>query len=80
VGGNLHNATIFALGIMPYISASIILQLMQPVIPYLERLSKDCLVLCLKRCRQRHQCTGRQRGQYRDTHRSSPKRVVFAVS
>jgi preprotein translocase subunit SecY len=41
VGGNLANATIFALGIMPYISASIILQLMQPVIPYLERLSKE---------------------------------------
>src|SRR5512139_1793411 len=41
VGGNLSNATIFALGIMPYISASIILQLMQPVIPYLERLSKE---------------------------------------
>jgi len=41
VGGNLSNATIFALGIMPYISASIILQLMQPVVPYLERLSKE---------------------------------------
>jgi len=41
VGGNLANATIFALGIMPYISMSIILQLMQPVIPYLERLSKE---------------------------------------
>ncbi len=40
-GGNLSNATIFALGIMPYISASIILQLMQPVVPYLERLSKE---------------------------------------
>jgi preprotein translocase subunit SecY len=41
VGGNLANATIFALGIMPYISASIILQLLQPVVPYLERLSKE---------------------------------------
>ena len=41
VGGNLSNATIFALGIMPNISASIILQLLQPVIPYLERLSKE---------------------------------------
>ncbi len=41
VGGNLSNATIFALGIMPYISASIILQLLQPVLPYLERLSKE---------------------------------------
>jgi len=41
VGGNLSKATIFALGIMPYISASIILQLLQPVLPYLERLSKE---------------------------------------
>ncbi len=41
VGGNLSNATIFALGIMPYISASIILQLLQPVLPYLERLAKE---------------------------------------
>ncbi len=41
VGGNLANATIFALGIMPYISASIILQLLQPVVPYLERLAKE---------------------------------------
>lgn len=41
VGGNLSNATIFALGIMPYISTSIILQLLQPVVPYLERLAKE---------------------------------------
>jgi len=41
VGGNLSKATIFALGIMPYISASIILQLLQPVVPYLEKLSKE---------------------------------------
>jgi preprotein translocase subunit SecY len=40
-GGNLSNATIFALGIMPYISASIILQLLTVVWPYLERLSKE---------------------------------------
>ena len=39
-GGNLEKATIFALGIMPYISASIILQLLTVVWPYLERLSK----------------------------------------
>jgi preprotein translocase subunit SecY len=32
-GGNLSNATIFALGIMPYISASIIFQLLQAVVP-----------------------------------------------
>src|SRR3974390_1045837 len=39
-GGNLSRVTIFALGIMPYISASIILQLLAVVWPYLERLSK----------------------------------------
>src|SRR5206468_10792689 len=40
-GGNLSKVTIFALGIMPYISASIILQLLTVVIPYLEKLSKE---------------------------------------
>ena len=40
-GGNLSKATIFALGIMPYISASIILQLLTAVIPYFERLQKE---------------------------------------
>jgi preprotein translocase subunit SecY len=40
-GGNLTKATIFALGIMPYISASIILQLFQAVIPYFEKLAKE---------------------------------------
>jgi preprotein translocase subunit SecY len=40
-GGNLRRATIFALGIMPYISASIILQLFQAVIPYFEKLAKE---------------------------------------
>jgi preprotein translocase subunit SecY len=40
-GGNLSKVTIFALGIMPYISSSIILQLMTVVWPYLERLSKE---------------------------------------
>ncbi len=40
-GGNLARVTIFALGIMPYISASIILQLLTVVWPYLERLSKE---------------------------------------
>src|SRR5512143_2030552 len=41
VGGNFSKATIFALGIMPYISASIILQLFGAVIPYFERLQKE---------------------------------------
>jgi preprotein translocase subunit SecY len=40
-GQNLSKVTIFALGIMPYISASIILQLLTVVWPYLERLSKE---------------------------------------
>jgi preprotein translocase subunit SecY len=40
-GGNLSNATVFTLGIMPYISASIILQLLTVVWPYLEKLSKE---------------------------------------
>ena len=40
-GQNLSRMTIFATGIMPYISASIILQLLQVVWPYLERISKE---------------------------------------
>lgn len=41
VGGAFHNAAIFALGIMPYISASIILQLMGAVIPYFQKLQQE---------------------------------------
>ncbi len=40
-GGALERFSIFALGIMPYISASIILQLLTVVIPHLEQLSKE---------------------------------------
>ena len=40
-GGGLSRGTIFALGIMPYISSSIILQLLTVVWPYLEKLSKE---------------------------------------
>ena len=40
-GQNLSRMTIFALGIMPYISASIILQLLTVVSPYLEKLSRE---------------------------------------
>ncbi|HJP17608.1 MAG TPA: preprotein translocase subunit SecY, partial [Nitrospinota bacterium] len=40
-GGALSRLTIFALGIMPYISASIILQLLTIVWPYLEKLKKE---------------------------------------
>src|SRR6202008_3522884 len=40
-GGNFRKLTIFALGIMPYITSSIILQLMTVAWPYLERLQKE---------------------------------------
>ena len=40
-GGALGQAAVFALGIMPYITASIILQILQKSLPYLERLSKE---------------------------------------
>jgi preprotein translocase subunit SecY len=40
-GGTFRRLTIFALGIMPYITSSIILQLMTVVFPYLERLQKE---------------------------------------
>ncbi|HEX5309726.1 MAG TPA: preprotein translocase subunit SecY [Solirubrobacteraceae bacterium] len=40
-GGGLARIAIFALGIMPYITASIILQLLQVVVPSLEKLSKE---------------------------------------
>ena len=40
-GGALRQMSVFALGIMPYISASIILQLLAVVIPSLERLQKE---------------------------------------
>jgi preprotein translocase subunit SecY len=41
VGGAFRKATVFALGIMPYISASIILQLLSPVVPYFQKLRKE---------------------------------------
>jgi preprotein translocase subunit SecY len=40
-GGAMEHFSVFSLGIMPYISASIILQLLTVVIPHLERLSKE---------------------------------------
>src|SRR5678816_4368511 len=47
-GGNLSKVTIFALGIMPYISASIILQLLTVVWPYLETLTTGtCFIMWL---------------------------------
>jgi len=41
VGGAFERATVFALGIMPYISASIIFQLMGTVVPYFQKLQKE---------------------------------------
>ena len=41
VGGAFKNAAIFALGIMPYISASIIIQLLGAVFPYFQKLQKE---------------------------------------
>ncbi len=40
-GGAFSNASIFALGVMPYISASIIVQLLGIVVPYFQRLQKE---------------------------------------
>jgi len=40
-GGAMKRATVFALGIMPYISAAIIIQLLTAVIPYFEKLAKE---------------------------------------
>lgn len=40
-GGAFSNASIFALGIMPYISASIVIQLMTLAVPYFQRLQKE---------------------------------------
>ncbi|MEO7649023.1 MAG: preprotein translocase subunit SecY, partial [Bryobacteraceae bacterium] len=40
-GGNIRRLTVFALGIMPYITSSIILQLLTVVIPTLEKLQKE---------------------------------------
>ncbi len=41
VGGAFKNAAVFALGIMPYISASIIIQLMGAVVPYFQKLQRE---------------------------------------
>ncbi|MGE5362535.1 MAG: preprotein translocase subunit SecY [Bacteroidota bacterium] len=41
VGGAFHNAAIFALGIMPYISSSIIIQLAGAVVPYFQKLQQE---------------------------------------
>lgn len=40
-GGALNRMSIFAMGIMPYINASIIMSLLQTMVPYLEKLSKE---------------------------------------
>jgi len=40
-GGAFSNASIFALGIMPYISASIVLQLLAVAVPYFQKMQRD---------------------------------------
>ena len=40
-GGNLNRMTVFALGVMPYISASIMMQLLTAAVPQLQRLAKE---------------------------------------
>ena len=40
-GGALNRLSIFSMGVMPYINASIIMSLLQTIIPYLEKLSKE---------------------------------------
>src|SRR5205085_10288134 len=40
-GGNLSQSTVFGLGVMPYISASIIFQLLATVVPTLEKMQKE---------------------------------------
>src|SRR6185312_6771947 len=40
-GGNLSQSTVFGLGVMPYISSSIIFQLLATVVPSLEKLQKE---------------------------------------
>ena len=41
-GGAFGNASVFALGIMPYITASIIIQLLGMAVPYFQRLQREC--------------------------------------
>lgn len=55
-GGSFSKASIFALGIMPYISASIVVQLMGIAIPYLQKLQKDGESGRKKRFISRYQC------------------------
>ena len=53
-GGALERLSVFALGIMPYISASIILQLLTVVVPHLEQLKKE------GEQGRKNQCAGRE--------------------
>ena len=40
-GGAMSNFSVMALGVYPYITAQIVLQLLTPIVPFLERLSKE---------------------------------------
>ena len=44
-GGSLQSATLFSLGVMPYISASIIFSLLTKAVPTLEKIAKDFKIL-----------------------------------
>ena len=64
-GGAFANASVFALGIMPYISASIVVQLMGIAVPYLQKLQKEGESGNKKRTKQvrlkipfKHLCSG----------------------
>src|SRR5438045_8099915 len=66
-GGNLSQSTIFGLGIMPYISASIIFQLLTTVMPALEKLQKEGE-------------TGRRKIQEGTSYATVPPRIAQAIS
>src|SRR4029078_149024 len=65
-GGKLQQSTIFGLGVMPYISASIIFQLLTTVLPSLEKLQKEGE-------------TGRKKIQEWSRHVTVPLAVVQAI-
>ena len=56
-GGAFANATLFALGVIPYINASIIITLLTVAVPYLENLSKEG-----EEGRRQYRCRGRDIG------------------
>ena len=55
-GGALSQASIMALGIMPYISASIVIQLLGISLPYIQKLQKECLKILLDLLKWKYCC------------------------